>query len=31
MAGRGVGVDYMVMPKRFVVGGSVGSAANGVG
>ena len=31
MAGRGMGVDYMVMPKRFVVGGSVGSAANGAG
>ena len=31
MAGWGMGVDYMVMPKRFVVGGSVGSAANGAG
>ena len=29
IAGRGMGVDYSVMPKRFVVGGSLGSGANG--
>ena len=30
-AGRGMGVDYIVMPKRLVVGGSVGTAGNGAG
>jgi hypothetical protein len=31
MASRGMGVDYFVLPKRVVVGASVGSSANGGG